>query len=150
LAHGDDREAAEAQAERVASTYRSPQDHIPRPSLFTAYFHAMKVTGRDAERSHNLDLKKLAIQQGFKALNAAGFTKIDTSLTGDKQEHRRVLPFSKDTLPHVQLALIIVLSSWVSYLPYSLIYPKRSLPRDGSVVHGGVSESIKSVGPEQV
>ena len=58
----------------------------------------MKVTGRDAE--HNLDLKKLAIQQGFKALNAAGFTKIDTSLTGDKQEHRRVLPFSKDTLPH--------------------------------------------------
>ena len=96
-------EAAEAQAERVALTYRSPQDHIPRPSIFIAYFCAMKVTARDAKKSHNLDLKKLGVQQGFKALNAAGFTEVDTSLAGDKQELRQVLPFSKDTLPHAAI-----------------------------------------------
>jgi hypothetical protein len=111
------RKTAEAQAERVESTYRSAQ-HIPRPPLFFAYFHAMQAAKRDAERSHRLDLMKLSIQHGFKSLNAAGFTGIDTSLTGRKQQRRRVLPFSKDSLAHcaIDINVCILLMAHLSAL----------------------------------
>jgi hypothetical protein len=94
-----DRKVAEAQAERLALTYHSPY-HLPRPPLFYTCFVAMQAIERDANRSHRPDLVKGSIQQGFEALDAAGFTGIDTSLTGGKKHRRRVLPFSKDSLAH--------------------------------------------------
>jgi hypothetical protein len=90
------REDAEALLEKLESTYRLPQ-HVPRPLLFYSYSAVMAATQLHARRSHSLELHKLSIGHAFKALKAAGFIMLDTSLNGDK-EHRHILPVGKDCI----------------------------------------------------
>jgi hypothetical protein len=52
----------------------------------------------ESNRQNRLDLMKKSVQQGFKALEAAGFVGVDTTLAGGKLS-RRALPLSKESLP---------------------------------------------------
>jgi hypothetical protein len=88
--------AAQAHVQSLELTYRSNHG-LPRPPLFRAYFDAMQALEFEANRKVRLDLMKESIQQGFKALEAAGFTEIDATLAGGKLS-RRTLPLSKDHL----------------------------------------------------
>lgn len=88
--------SAEAYAETLESTYRSNHG-LPRPPLFLAYSEAMQSIEFKANQRGPLDLMKRSIQYGFKALEAAGFSSIDTTLAGGKPS-RRKLPLSKERL----------------------------------------------------
>ena len=90
-----DRKAAEAHAQRMESTYRSSQT-LSRPPLFDPYADIMQSIEHEANRQDQVDLLTLSIQQGFKALTAAGFAGIDTALTGKRSRH--TLPLSKECL----------------------------------------------------
>jgi hypothetical protein len=92
----NDPKAAETHAQILASTYRA-NHNLPRQPLFMAYFDAMQSLEREANRRERLDLMKRSVQYGFKALEVAGFTGIDTTLGGGKPSHR-ALPLSKERL----------------------------------------------------
>jgi hypothetical protein len=81
---------------KLMCTYHSKQS-VPRPPLFVAYFDVMQVTERDGNRQGRVDLISKSVQFGMKALEAAGFTGIDTRMKGRKAL-RRKLPLSKNCL----------------------------------------------------
>ncbi|KIM83617.1 hypothetical protein PILCRDRAFT_431027 [Piloderma croceum F 1598] len=86
----------EAHVQSLASTYRS-NCKLPRPALYRAHSDAMQSLELEASRKNRLDLLRLSIQQGFKALEAAGFIGIDSTLVGGKAS-RHALPLSKERL----------------------------------------------------
>ena len=71
--------AEQVHIKRLVSTYRSDQS-LPQAPLFAPYFYAMQSMDRGAK--NHPDLLKSSIRMGFEALKAAGFTGIDTKLTG--------------------------------------------------------------------
>lgn len=91
-----DRTVIEAHVQSLASTYRS-NCNLPRPTLYRALADAMQSLEMEANRKNRLDLLRLSVQQGFKALKAAGFTGIDTTLAGGKSSSH-TLPLSKERL----------------------------------------------------
>jgi hypothetical protein len=86
----------QAHTKSLISTYRSDQG-LPRAPLFAAYLHTMQSMYQDAMELNRPHLLKSSIRMGFKALKAAGFTNIDTKLTGTTLSSR-VLPVSKECL----------------------------------------------------
>ena len=87
---------AQAHTKGLVSTYQSDQG-LPRAPLFSAYLHTMQSMDRDREMLNHPNRLKSFIRTGFKALKAAGFTGIDTKLTGTTLSSC-VLPVSKECL----------------------------------------------------
>lgn len=90
------RKVTEAHVQSIKETYRSNQT-VLRPSLFRASVDDMQATKQEAVNTKRLDLTKLSIQKGFRALEVAGYTGLDTSLTGGGAS-RLALPVSKDCI----------------------------------------------------
>ncbi|KAJ7584922.1 hypothetical protein C8J56DRAFT_138136 [Mycena floridula] len=86
---------AKAHLDKLLLTYRSPQKYFRMP-LFTAQFQAMQANERAAAAQPNI--YPVAIQHGFEALIAAGFTILDTKLDSLRSA-RFVLPLSKSKSP---------------------------------------------------
>jgi hypothetical protein len=91
-----DTKLEQAHTEGLVSTYRSDQG-LPRAPLFAAYMYTMQSMDRDAKELNRPDLLRSSIHMGFKAFKAAGFTSIDTKLTGTTLSSR-VLPVSKECI----------------------------------------------------
>jgi len=104
--------AEQVHIKRLVSTYRSDQG-LPRAPLFAPYLYAMQSMDRGAK--NRPDLLKSSIRMGFEALKAAGFTGIDTKLTGTKRSSR-ILPISKECLATclVDINICIILMARLS------------------------------------
>lgn len=104
----------QAHTKRLVSTYRSDQG-LPRVPVFAAYFHTMQSMDLNTKERNGPDFLKSSIRMGFKALTAAGFTGIDTKLTGTMLSSR-VLPVSKECLATCLAVIDIcaVLMAWMS------------------------------------
>jgi hypothetical protein len=96
------RTVVEAHVQSLASTYSSNRNR-PRPALYRAHSDAMQSLELEANR---LDVLRLSVQQGFKALEAAGFTGIDSTLVGGKSS-RYTLPLSKERLATCSVNIIL-------------------------------------------
>jgi hypothetical protein len=89
---------------------------------FPPYFYAMQSMDRGAK--NHPDLLKSSIRMGFEALKAAGFTGIDTKLTGTTRS-RRALPISKECLAtcllDINICIILMACLSASFLALSEI-----------------------------
>jgi hypothetical protein len=99
------RTVIEAHVQSLASTCSSNRN-LPRPALYRAHSDAMQSLELEANRKNRLDVLRLSVQQGFKALEAAGFTGIDSTLVGGKSS-RYTLPLSKERLATCSVNIIL-------------------------------------------
>ena len=102
----------------LASTYCS-NSYLPHLLLFDAYLGVMTSFISDTNWQNWLDLMKKLVQQGFKALEAAGFIGVDTTLAGGKLSCCAP-PLSKESLP-TALVNINVCIFIMAYLSDSFI-----------------------------
>jgi len=113
----------QAHTKRLVSTYRTDQG-LPRAPLFTAYLYTMQSMDQDATELNRPDLLKHSIRMGFEALKAAGFTNIDTKLTGNTLSSR-VLPVSKECvatcLVDINTCIVLMAHLSASFLALSEI-----------------------------